>query len=95
MTVDETLKQRNKYYGDFKETCRIAQNIKAALRNSPNWELLDDVKREALEMDATKTARILNGNPEHHDSWHDKIGYMRLVEKELEPTLFSKDPERN
>lgn len=79
-------------YGEFKETARIAQNIKRALRDSPNWDKLDDVKKEALEMDATKTARILNGDPEHHDGWHDKVGYLRLVERELEPTLFSAKP---
>lgn len=88
-TIDETLTGRDAMYGDFAETCRIAQSIKRAYRNSPNWEKLDDVKKEALEMDATKTARILNGDPELHDSWYDKIGYLRLVERELEPTLFS------
>lgn len=87
--VDQTLEGRNDVYGDFNETARIAQNIKRALRDSPNWDKLDDTKKEALEMDATKTARILNGDPEHHDGWHDKIGYLRLVERQLEPTLFS------
>jgi hypothetical protein len=34
-------------------------------------------------MDAMKTARILNGNPDNIDSWHDKAGYSELVVKEL------------
>jgi len=37
----------------------------------------------SLYMDAMKTARILNGNPDNIDSWHDKAGYSELVVKEL------------
>lgn len=87
--IDITLDQRNKTYGEFKEHARITQNIKKAMVDSPNWSKLDDAKKEALEMLAHKVGRILNGDPEFHDSWHDIIGYMRLVEKELVPTLFS------
>ena len=42
-----------------------------------------DEMKEALEMLAHKTGRILNGDPYFHDSWHDIIGYTRLVEKRL------------
>jgi hypothetical protein len=40
--------------------------------------------REALEMLAHKTGRILNGDPAYADSWHDIAGYVRLVEQRLE-----------
>lgn len=93
MTIDNTLAERNTQYGSFQEQARITQNIKRAMRDTPNWENLDDMKRDALEMIAVKIGHILNGNPEHHDSWHDIVGYTRLVEKELVPTLFSKAKE--
>ena len=40
--------------------------------------------KESLEMVAHKIGRILNGDPFYHDSWHDCIGYLRLIEKRLE-----------
>jgi len=44
-----------------------------------------DDKKEALEMTAHKIGRILNGDAEYKDSWHDIIGYIRLVEVTLGP----------
>jgi hypothetical protein len=40
--------------------------------------------QESLDMICHKMARILNGNPYHFDSWHDIIGYARLIESELD-----------
>jgi len=77
--IDDTLKERGSRYGDFKEHARITQNIKRAMVDSPNWASLSDDKREALEMLAHKVGRVLNGDPEYHDSWHDIIGYTKLV----------------
>lgn len=79
MEIAETLKERGKRYGEYPEHARITQNIKAAMRDSPNWEVLTPDKKEALEMTAHKIGRILNGDPEYHDSWHDIIGYTKLV----------------
>lgn len=81
--INETLKERGDRYGSFKEHARIAQNIKRAMRDSPNWESLPDDMKESLDMNANKTARILNGDPFYPDSWHDIAGYATLVEKEL------------
>lgn len=81
--IDDTLKERGNRYGEFKEHARITQNIKRSMADSPNWETLSDDKKECLEMIAHKLGRILNGDPEYDDSWHDIIGYTRLVEKEL------------
>jgi hypothetical protein len=81
--IQATLEQRGNRYGDFKEHARITQNIKRAMIDSPNWAALSDDKKEALEMTAHKIGRILNGDPEYADSWHDVIGYVRLVEQTL------------
>ncbi len=82
--IDKTLKQRGERYGPFKENARIIQAIKKAMVDSPNWSSMTDDKREALEMVALKVGRILTGDPEYKDSWHDIIGYVRRVEETLE-----------
>jgi hypothetical protein len=47
--------------------------------------MLPQSLREALETDATKTARILIGNPLQADNWHDKSGYGKLGEIDASP----------
>lgn len=81
--IEQTLEQRGNRYGEFGEHARITQGIKRAMIDSPNWKKLTDDKREALEMLAHKIGRILNGDPEYKDSWHDIIGYTKLVEDTL------------
>ena len=82
--VDATLAERGTRYGTFTGHTKITQNIKRAMQDSPNWEKLDDDQREALEMTAHKIGRIMNGDPNYADSWHDIIGYTRLVEARLD-----------
>ncbi len=82
-TIDTTLAERGSRYGDFVGHANTTQDIKKAMILSPNWEWLTNDKRECLEMVAHKIGRILNGDPEYKDSWHDIIGYVRLVEKTL------------
>lgn len=81
--IDKTLSERGNRYGNFTEHARITQNIKRAMADSPNWQTISDDKRESLEMLAHKIGRILNGDPEYADSWHDIIGYTKLVEDTL------------
>lgn len=78
-SLDNMLAERGKRYGKFSEHARITQNIKRAMRDSPNWESLPDDMKESLEMDAHKIGRILNGDPFYPDSWDDKSGYAKLV----------------
>lgn len=94
--IDLTLAERGTKYGAFERHAAITQGIKREMQASPNWDTLTDSMREALEMTAHKIGRILNGDPNYVDSWHDIIGYIRLVEQELEAQqppndLFSKD----
>ena len=81
--IDTTLTQRGQRYGEFAEHARITQNLKRAMADSPNWMFLSDDKKEALDMIAHKLGRILNGDPEYQDSWHDLIGYAKLIENAL------------
>ena len=81
--IDQTLAERGNRYGSFAEHARITQAIKAAMADSPNWAKLADDQKEALEMIAHKAGRILNGDPDYHDSWHDIVGYTKLVADRL------------
>jgi len=82
-SIESTLEDRGTRYGDFPTHATITQNIKKAMRLSPNWDSLSDDKKECLEMIAHKVGRILNGDPEYHDSWHDIVGYTKLVADSL------------
>lgn len=81
--IDTTLAERGARYGTFTEHARVTQAIKAAMKDSRNWHELSDSKKECLEMIAHKVGRILNGDSNYRDSWHDIVGYAKLVEDEL------------
>ena len=38
---------------------------------------------EALDMIFSKIARIINGDPNYADSWHDIAGYAKLIDDRL------------
>jgi hypothetical protein len=82
--IDTTLQERGSRYGSFVGHAEVTQAIKHAMQCSRNWESLPDDMTECLEMVAHKIGRILNGDPAYLDSWHDIIGYVRLVEQRLE-----------
>lgn len=82
-SIDATLAERGARYGSYAEHARITQAIKSAMTDSPNWSSLADDQRETLEMVAHKVGRILNGDPDYHDSWHDIVGYTKLVADRL------------
>jgi uncharacterized protein (UPF0297 family) len=82
-TIDSTLAERGARYGSFVGHAQITQSLKNTMQAAPNWAVLNDDQKEALEMTAHKIGRILNGDPNYVDSWHDIIGYVRLVETRL------------
>ena len=82
--VGKTLEDRGTLYGKYEDQAVIACEIKDAMYRAKNWPLPPDM-REALEMIAVKMARILNGDPNCHDSWHDIAGYAKLVADRLAP----------
>jgi hypothetical protein len=91
--VDATLIERGSRYGDFTDHARLAQQLQDALRNHTvldsagnpyrPWDDLSPVMKQALTVDCDKNARILNGDPNYADNWHDKQGYAKLVEDRL------------
>ena len=77
--IDGILNVRHNQYGTFSEQTLISQNLKSAMRHSPNWQKLPADMKEALEMMATKMARILNGDFTYEDNWTDVAGYAQLI----------------
>lgn len=81
--IDATVEERGNRYGAFKDGADIMQELKSVMRSTPNWGKLTPSQREALEMIQHKVGRILNGDPNYTDSWHDIKGYAHLIEEEL------------
>lgn len=81
--LEKTLAERGAVYGRFIDHADISQGLKRVMRAAPGWKELPDDMRESLEMVVHKVARILNGNPDYTDSWHDIAGYAALIEKRL------------
>ena len=81
--VDVILDERATTYGSFIDVAGFAQEVKNAIRMCNNSEL-DDDQIEALDMIASKIARVVNGNPNHIDSWIDIAGYATLVADRLQ-----------
>jgi len=82
-SVPETLSQRASTHGDFKINGQVMQTLKETCHVTPNWHTLAPHQREAIEMICHKLGRILCGNPDHADHWHDIAGYATLVEQLL------------
>jgi hypothetical protein len=82
-SIDETLKQRGEVHGDYALNSLFAQALKHTARTSPNYQSLPTTHKEALDMILHKIARILSGDPNHADHWHDIQGYARLAEQEI------------
>lgn len=94
-SVEATLAQRGSRYGDFTDHAAICQELKEVMTGCTKvnpeypdqrirgWQLLSSVQRQALEVIADKVARILSGDPNYDDNWHDIQGYAKLVEDRL------------
>lgn len=85
MSVDQTLDERGSRYGKFKDQSMISQSFKEVLRRCVLYsgKDLDHDMQEALEMILHKIARIINGDRNYADSWHDIAGYAKLIEDRL------------
>ena len=90
--MTDILAERQKTHGDFYDVAMVAQELKDVLRRGKNWKMLDDAQREALEMVATKIARILSGNPHEVDHYRDGAGYFQLIVNAY--TACERDPTR-
>lgn len=85
-TIQNTLDERGRDYGFFADNAAYAQAIKAVFNSSPNWNKMAPHQREALDFMASKIGRLLSGDPNKVDTWHDISGYVQLVETNLKGT---------
>lgn len=83
MSIEKTLAERGKRYGVFAGHALIAQRIQDNMRNTIGWNRLAPDQKQALTVIADKIARILNGDPNYIDNWHDITGYTKLIEDRL------------
>ena len=79
--VTATLTERGKRYGKFRDHAALSQMFKGVMDTVDKPMEAD--QREALEMIFHKVARILNGDADYADSWHDIAGYAQLVADRL------------
>ena len=80
--VRQTLNQRQEQYGSFEDVAMITEQMVDVMRKG-YYENLAYNQKMALYMICSKMARIVNGNPNHKDSWHDIAGYATLIDNEL------------
>lgn len=82
--VNKTLDERGERYGKFRSHAELSQKLKQAMKEKATWWDLSPSQQVSLEMIAHKIARILNGDPNYADSWHDIAGYATLIDLQLQ-----------
>jgi hypothetical protein len=84
--VDAILNERASNYGPFATQAKIAQLLKTTVTSylTKHDKALMPDQQEALDMIFSKIGRILNGDPDHIDSWIDISGYATLVADRLQ-----------
>lgn len=85
LDVTQTLEERGSRYGAFTGHAHVTQDLKKVVRMhlvARDKKLTDD-QQEALDMIFHKIGRIVNGDADYADSWHDIAGYAKLVDDRL------------
>lgn len=85
-SIDETLEERGQRYGWFVGQAELSQELKRVVYGALNTRhvQMESDQLEAMEMICSKMARIINGDPDYSDSWHDIAGYAKLVADRLD-----------
>lgn len=94
MSINETLEQRGERYGEFREVAETTYQLQEALKRS-QASVMTSSQIIALDMICNKMARIVNGDPNYIDNWHDIAGYATLVEQELNVTIRDSSEEQS
>jgi len=83
--IQATLDERGTRYGDFTGHAEITCELKGIIAQYAitREKKLEPDQIEALDMICHKIGRILNGDPDYADSWHDIAGYAQLVANRL------------
>lgn len=77
--VDETLNERQSQYGCFEDVAFATENIIGILKRC-GYDDMPNPHKMAMYMIVSKMARLVNGDHNHIDGWHDIGGYAKLIE---------------
>lgn len=91
MSINKALEQRGERYGKFKDVAATIYALQEILRDAKSYKHMSDDQVIALDMICNKMARIVNGDPNYIENWHDIAGYATLVEQELNMTNRDKE----
>lgn len=88
MDIESTLEERRGQHGDFEEHAICTQKLKGVVSQCLKDFDKDDehllyAQQEAIDMIFHKVGRIVAGDPNVVDHWHDIAGYALLVERIL------------
>lgn len=83
MSIEKTLEERGTRYGDFKDVAESTYQLQQVLKRSQASRMTPS-QIIAFDMICNKMARIVCGDPNYIDNWHDIAGYATLIEKELQ-----------
>lgn len=89
--ITATITSRATSHGDFVHMAEVAQGLKDYIKSEGPYAGMTSCQREALDMICTKLARIITGDPNHKDHWHDIAGYAQLAESSI-PEVAIKPP---
>jgi hypothetical protein len=84
--TEDLLKERGGRYGKFTDHAFVTQALLGFVGNELERrdKQLQSDQKEALHMIFHKIGRIVNGDPNYSDSWHDIAGYAKLVADRLD-----------
>ena len=86
MSINKTLEQRGERYGKFNDVAGTTQQPMAIVECGASYEHLNAEQKTSLFMICNKMARIVNGDPNYIENWHDIAGYSTLIENSLMTT---------
>lgn len=84
MSVEATLAERGVSYGEYTDGAKIAMDLFGRVQATPSYGSMSEDKQYAMFMFCAKMARLLNGDPNHRDSWIDIAGYAQLAHDRCE-----------
>jgi len=82
-SVEQTLNKRQQQYGNFEDVAETTEDLFQVLKGGASFVNLSKSQRMALYMICSKMARLVNGDVNHKDSWHDISGYSQLIDNKL------------
>ena len=74
----ELIQERKSTHGSWKHQASLAHDLKECMHKTVAWPTLSAMQKEALDMIALKTSRIIIGNADEPDHWDDIAGYALL-----------------